>query len=372
MSGALPARTVGAMQRTLSRRGRRAAGLPTTLITLLCLCLGACAKTKPSASSSSSPSGSGGVGTTTAGASATGTAAAGGLEAAFIGVAARVDPSVVLIQTSGGLGSGVVFDGQGDVVTNNHVVASGSSPSVATPDGQQAAATLLGSFAPDDLAVLRVKGVTLHPATFGDSSKLARGSIVMAIGNPLGLQTSVTQGIVSALGRTVVEPGGVPIPDAIQTSAPINPGNSGGALANLEGQVVGIPTLAAQDPQIGGVAPGIGFAIPANTVKDIAQQIVQNGKVVNSHRAYLGITTADLATGQGVLVYSVQPGGPAAAAGLAAGDIITKVNGEPVSSSQEFVEKVAGLKPGDTVSLTVIHANGSPGTVSVKLGQYPG
>jgi len=102
------------------------------------------------------------------------------------------------------------------------------------------------------------------------------------------------------------------------------------------------------------------------------QQIVQYGKVVNSHRAYLGITTGGLATGQGVLVISVQPGGPAAAAGLAAGDIITKVNGESVSSSQEFVEKVAGLKPGDTVSLTVVHANGSPGTVSVKLGQYPG
>ena len=360
------------MQRAMPPRAHRAAGLFTTLIAVLCLFPGACTKTKSSASSSPSANGAAGVKTATAGTSAADMAAADSLEAAFVSVAARVDPSVVLVQTTGGLGSGVVFDNQGDVVTNNHVVASGTSPSVTTPDGRQAAATLLGSFVPDDLAVLRVKGVTLHPATFGDSSKLARGSIVMAIGNPLGLQTSVTQGIVSALGRTVVEPGGIPIPDAIQTSAAINPGNSGGALVNLKAQVVGIPTLAAQDPQIGGVAPGIGFAIPANTVKDIAQQIVQYGKVVNSHRAYLGITTGGLATGQGVLVISVQPGGPAAAAGLAAGDIITKVNGEPVSSSQDFVEKVASLKPGDTVSLTVMHANGSQGTVSVKLGQFPG
>ena len=112
----------------------------------------------------------------------------------------------------------------------------------------------------------------------------------MAIGNPLGLSSSVTQGIVSALGRSSSEGGGVTLPNTIQTSAPINPGNSGGALVDIQGRVIGVPTLAASDPQLGGAAAGIGFAIPSNTVRDIAGQIVKNGKVVNSHRAYLGIS----------------------------------------------------------------------------------
>jgi hypothetical protein len=129
--------------------------------------------------------------------------------------------------------------------------------------------------------VLRVKGLSLKPASFADSSKLVQGDIVMAIGNPLGLQTTVSEGIVSAVGRTVPEPGGSAILNAIQTTAAINPGNSGGALAGLDGKVVGIPTLAATDPQLGGAAVGIGFAIPANTVTDIAGQIVRDGKVTN-------------------------------------------------------------------------------------------
>jgi S1-C subfamily serine protease len=132
----------------------------------------------------------------------------------------------------------------------------------------------------------------------------------MAIGNPLGLQTTVSEGIVSAVGCTVPEPGGSAILNAIQTTAAINPGNSGGAPAGLDGKVVGIPTLAATDPQLGGAAVGIGFAIPANTVTDIAGQIVRDGKVTNSHRAYLGVTAADILPAVGVLVYSVQPGGP--------------------------------------------------------------
>ena len=133
----------------------------------------------------------------------------------------------------------------------------------------------------------------LRPAVFANSSQLRVGDIAMAIGNPLGLSSSVTQGIVSALGRSSSEGSGVTLPNTIQTSAPINPGNSGGALADIQGRVIGVPTLAASDPQLGGAAAGIGFAIPSNTVKDIGGQIVKYGKVVNSHRAYLGIHIGD-------------------------------------------------------------------------------
>ncbi|HEY2665956.1 MAG TPA: trypsin-like peptidase domain-containing protein [Actinomycetota bacterium] len=332
---------------------------------LLCLGLSACSSaSKPAAAP---------VDATGASSSApAATAPAAGLQAALVHVAATVDPSVVLIQTTAGLGSGVVLDTQGDIVTNNHVAAAGTSPTVVTPDGHQAPATLLGSFAPDDLAVLRVKGLPLKPASFADSSKLTQGDIVMAVGNPLGLQTTVSEGIVSAVGRMVPEPGGSTILNAIQTTAAINPGNSGGALANLDGKVVGIPTVAATDPQLGGAAVGIGFAIPANTVTDIAGQIVRDGKVTNSHRGYLGVTAADILPPIGVLVFSVQPGGPAGAAGIKPGDVITGVDGKPVTSSQELNELVAGLAPGQKVSVAITHADGSTATVTVTVGQYPG
>jgi S1-C subfamily serine protease len=193
----------------------------------------------------------------------------------FVQVVKQVSPSVVLIQTSQGLGSGIVFDASGNVVTNAHVVEGASSFQVTLADGKQYPARLVGSFAADDLAVLHIDASGLHPAAFADSSKLQVGDVALAIGNPLGLQSSVTEGIVSALGRTVNEDNGVALPNVIQTSAPINPGNSGGALVDLQGQVIGIPSLAATDPQLGGgAAAGIGFAIPGNTVRDIAAQLI--------------------------------------------------------------------------------------------------
>jgi S1-C subfamily serine protease len=197
------------------------------------------------------------------------------LEQRYTQIVKRVGPSVVLIQTSQALGSGIIFDSAGDVVTNNHVVAGASNLEVVLANGNQYAARLVGSSAADDLAVLRINATGLQPATFADSSKLAVGDIALAIGNPLGLQSSVTQGIVSALGRTVNEDNGVVLPNVIQTSAAINPGNSGGALVNLQSQIIGIPTLAAIDPQLGGgQAPGIGFAIPSNTVHDVAARLI--------------------------------------------------------------------------------------------------
>jgi putative serine protease PepD len=178
------------------------------------------------------------------------------LQQQFVQVVKQVGPAVVLIRTSTGLGSGVVFDDKGDIVTNNHVVDGANRFQVVLADGRQLSARLVGSFPPDDLAVLHVNATGLPAASFADSSRLAVGDIALAIGNPLGLQSSVTEGIVSALGRAVSEGNGVALPNAIQTSAPINPGNSGGALVNLTGQVIGIPTLAATDPQLGGGSGG--------------------------------------------------------------------------------------------------------------------
>ena len=193
---------------------------------------------------------------------------ASALQQQFVKVVKQVGPSVVLIQTSQGLGSGIVFDATGNVVTNAHVVEGASSFQVTLADGKQYPARLVGTFAADDLAVLHVDAKGLHPASFADSSRLQVGDVALAIGNPLGLQSSVTEGIVSALGRTVNEDSGVALPNVIQTSAPINPGNSGGALVDLQGQVIGIPTLAATDPQLGARPPGSGspfLATPCGT-----------------------------------------------------------------------------------------------------------
>jgi S1-C subfamily serine protease len=199
------------------------------------------------------------------------------LQSSYVNVVRAVSPSVVQIEDQVGLGSGIVLDSAGDIVTNHHVVAGATSFTVTTSAGKRYPAKLVGSFAPDDLAVVKVTGAGLKPATFANSSKLKVGDLAIAIGNPLGLQSSVTNGIVSAFRQATQEPGNVTLPSVIQTSAAINPGNSGGALADIQGRVIGIPTLAANDPEVGGSAPGIGFALPSNVVTDIARQIVKYG-----------------------------------------------------------------------------------------------
>ncbi len=293
------------------------------------------------------------------------------LQADFVNVYRKVAPSVVQIETSEGLGSGVVFDSKGDIVTNAHVVGNATSFVVTTSKGRRLKGTLVGKFTADDLAVIKVPGSSgLRPAVFADSSKLRVGDIAMAIGNPLGLSSSVTQGIVSALGRAASEGGGVTLPNTIQTSAPINPGNSGGALADIQGRVIGVPTLAAGDPQLGGAAAGIGFAIPSNTVRDIAGQIVMNGKVVNSHRAYLGVSIGE--TGNGVYVGSVTAKGPAANAGIKTGDVIVAVAGSATPTSDELGSVLAEHRPGQTVKVKIARQNGTSTTVNVTLGEFPG
>jgi putative serine protease PepD len=293
------------------------------------------------------------------------------LQNAFVSVYRKVSPSVVQISTPDGLGSGIVFDGKGDIVTNAHVVGGSTTFTVTTSTGKEyTGAKLVGVFTADDLAVIKVSGASLPPATFADSSKLRVGDIAMAIGNPLGLQSSVTQGIVSALQRQEPEGNGVVLQNAIQTSAAINPGNSGGALVNIGGSVIGIPTLAAQDPQLGGAAAGIGFAIPSNVVTDIAGQIVKNGHVVNSHRPYLGVRIGD--TGNGVYLGTITAGGPADKAGLKVGDVILAIDGKPTQTSNDLATILAGYKPGQTVTLKIAHQSGAQATLKLTLGQYPG
>jgi putative serine protease PepD len=298
-------------------------------------------------------------------------AAALAFQSAITAVVHELSPSVVQIQNPVGLGSGVVFDANGDIVTNNHVVA-GGGPYTVTAGAHSYGASLVGRFPVDDLAIVRVSGAKLTPAAFADSSKLEVGDFAIAIGNPLGLRSSVTDGIVSAFRQGVSEGNGVALPLMIQTSAAINPGNSGGARADFRGRVIGTPTSAATDPELGGTAaPGIGFAIPSNLVKDIATQIIRFGHVVNSHRAYLGVQIGDT-NGAGVLVQDVTAGGPAAKAGLASGDVITAVNGRRTATVDDLTSAVSELKPGTTVSLAVVTQHGAHKTLHLTLGTFPG
>jgi putative serine protease PepD len=335
--------------------------------------------TSPAAGATTAP---GGVGVSSA---------AAALQTAYVNVIHNTLPSVVEISTDSGLGSGVIVDTAGHIVTNDHVVGSATTFTVTLANSTVGLpATLVGTYPPDDLAVIMVKGAHgLHPATFADSDTLQVGDIVLAMGNPLGLASSVTQGIVSATGRTVTEPAGVDspgatLPDVIQTSAPINPGNSGGALVGLDGRVVGIPTLAALESGGDGsngagsnsAASGIGFAIPSNIAKDITTQLVRDGRVTNSHRAAIGATVMTV-TGPdgepaGVGIVRVTAGGPAAKAGLAAGDVITSMDGRPTPETSALTAVLAGHAPGQRVPVTVAHARGGTGTATVILGALPG
>jgi putative serine protease PepD len=253
---------------TLRRRAsRRAAGLTALVLAGLVAITGCGQQGSPGAAASADPVP---ISTTNS--------PFASLEQQFVRVVQVVSPEVVQIQGSKGLGSGIVFNNRGDVVTNAHVVAGERQFVVTLAGGEQHPATLVGSDASHDLAVVHVSGATPAPATFGDSSAAQVGDLVLAIGNPLGLRSSATQGIVSSLNRTVSEDNGVTLSPVIQTSAAINPGNSGGALVDLTGRVIGIPTLAALDPQLGGgQADGIGFAIPSNTVRQVANGLIGSG-----------------------------------------------------------------------------------------------
>jgi S1-C subfamily serine protease len=300
-------------------------------------------------------------------------------------VIARVKPAVVQVNvaTSSGtqLGSGVVIDRRGYIITNNHVIDGASTIQVVLSDGKQLPAQLVGADPADDLAVLKITPPTsgLTVATLGDSSKLVVGQDVLAIGNPLGITQTVTNGIISALGRTVSEDQtGATLPDTIQTDAPINPGNSGGALVDLQGNLIGIPTIGAIDPEFRTPANGVGFAIPSNRVKLIAEQLISTGKVTHTGRAALGVQVIsvdsnvaaqdNLSVDHGALITSVTATGAANQAGLRSGDVIIQIDNQPVNDTSSLSDALASKNPGDTVAVKIVRGSQQL-TINVTLGE---
>jgi len=258
-------------------------------------------------------------------------------------------------------GTGFVYDTSGHIVTNQHVISGAGSVSVKLSDGSTYKATVVGSDPSTDIAVLHIDAPAskLVPLELGDSSTVAVGDGVVAIGNPFGLDGTVTSGIVSAVDREIQAPDSTPIEGAIQTDAAINHGNSGGPLLDLQGKVVGITSQIESDS---GGNDGVGFAIPSNLVRSIATQLISTGK---AQHALLGV---NVTTGTGgVKVNQVQQGTAAADAGLKAGDVITAVDGSPVQTAQRLRSVIAAHKPGDKVTLTLTRG-GATKTLTATLG----
>jgi putative serine protease PepD len=261
-------------------------------------------------------------------------------------------------------GSGFVYNANGDIVTNDHVVQGANSISVRFWNGNTYKATLVGADPSTDLAVIKVSAPSseLFPLSLGDSSKLQVGDPVVAIGSPFGLEETVTSGIVSALHRSIDSPTNFTIPDAIQTDAAINHGNSGGPLLNGNAEVVGVNSQIAGDS---GGNEGVGFSIPSNTVRSVASQLISTGK---AEHAYLGVSLDT--TSSNARVAGVRQATPAAKAGLKTGDVITEFDGKTISTSDELALAIGQHKPGDSVSLTY-QRNGQSHTVTLKLASRP-
>ena len=272
-------------------------------------------------------------------------------------------------QTGTATGSGFVVSSDGYIVTNDHVVAGASSVTAKVGDGKTLSAKVVGTDASTDLALLKVDASNLTPLTLGDSDQVQVGDPADAIGNPYGLDRTLTTGVISALQREISSPNGYTINDVLQTDAAINPGNSGGPLFNAAGQVIGvnsqIETSGSSSGGEGGNV-GIGFAIPSNTVKSVVEQLMKSGKV--SH-AYLGVQSEDANNG-GAKVAQITANSPAAQSGLQQGDVIKSIDGKAVGSASALSSVIDEHKPGDTVQLKVAR-NGSEKTLSVKLGQRP-
>jgi len=323
-------------------------------------------------------------------------------------VAQTVGPAVVSVRTDQGLGSGVIYDGSGLVLTNAHVIQGAQSITIGLADGRHFNGNLVGADTGFDVAVLRIEGANLPTATLGDSANLQVGDPVEAIGNPFGFDHTLTTGVVSALNRPVSEGQGSYNQPMIQTDAAINPGNSGGPLLDLNGQVIGITTLVAA-PQ-GIPAAGLGFAVPVATAKRIADQLVSQGHVTHSGQPFLGVALADInrpdtapgfpglpgapglpgvpggggRRGQqpapaptvpadvdhGALVTDVQSGGPTGNAGLQVGDVIVSFDGIDIYNPDELLQRLVLHQPNDQVQLGVIR-NGQQQTLNVTIGEAP-
>ena len=311
---------------------------------------------------------------------------------AFIQAEGVSESSVFGQEEGTATGSGFVVDEDGTIVTNAHVVDGADEVTVSFEEGGDSIDAEVKGVDPDtDLAVLKIDPSEVEDLTvlpLGDSSELQVGDPVVAIGNPFGLQRTVTTGIVSALQRQIDAPSGFDISNVIQTDASINPGNSGGPLLDSQGRVIGINSQIATGGGQGSV--GIGFAVPVNTVKDLLPQLRQGKEI---ERAYLGVrmatvnedlaSEADLPVDSGALVETVEDDTPAAEAGLRgseidelsgdltrAGDIIVGINGEPVKSADDVVSAVAGMQPGDTAELEIYRGDDKR-TVKVELGERP-
>ena len=268
--------------------------------------------------------------------------------------------------TSQAQGSGFVYDGEGHVITNQHVVDGAESVSVKLADGSTFDATVVGSDPSTDVAVLDVDAPAskLHPLALGDSDAVEVGDGVVAIGSPFGLDQTVTTGIVSALHRQITSPNNFAIDDAIQTDAAINHGNSGGPLLDLQGHVIGVNS---QIESESGGNDGVGFAVPSNTVEKIANALIADGSV---EHAYLGVSTQDAADDGGARIAEVRSGTPAAAAELRSGDVVTEIDGIGITSSDELRTAIDGQAPGKTIELT-IRRGGRTQTLEVELGSRP-
>jgi S1-C subfamily serine protease len=293
-------------------------------------------------------------------------------------------------------GSGFLIDTEGHIVTNNHVVEGATKVTVKLgSENSTHPAEVVGSDPASDVALLKVDlpAAQLHPLALGDSSKVQVGDPVVAIGNPFGLDRTVTSGIISALQRQIQAPNGFSINHVIQTDAAINPGNSGGPLIDSSGSVIGINSQIQTGGGSGGNV-GIGFAVPINTAREVVKQIETNGKV---EHAYIGITggtvtpaiaeALKLPTKQGVLVNEVVKDGPADKAGIEGGeteatiegapvrlggDVITEVDGEPIASMEDLIDAIDADKPGDEMKITLLRGNDAEEkTVTVKLGVRP-
>jgi putative serine protease PepD len=267
-------------------------------------------------------------------------------------------------QTQQAEGSGFVYDTNGDIVTNQHVVADETSLTVTFWNGKSVKAKLVGTDPSTDLAVIRVSvpSSQLHPLRLGDSSAVQVGDGAVAIGSPFGLAETVTSGIVSALHRSITSPNRFTISDSIQTDAAINHGNSGGPLLSRQGRVIGVN---AQIHSQSGGSEGVGFAIPSNTVRSVVTQLIASGK---AEHAYLGVSIDSNASD--ARIAGTRPDTPARRAGLKAGDVVTALGGRPVSTGDELASAIAAHKPGDTVSVTYTR-DGKSHTVSVKLATRP-
>lgn len=279
-------------------------------------------------------------------------------------VATALLPSIVKIQAQGagtsGTGSGVIYSSDGYIITNDHVVGGATTLTVQLHTGEVVPGQIVGSAAPlVDIAVLRIDREGLKAAKFGSSSELKVGELAVAIGNPLGLEASVSAGVISGLHRNG-SVGGERFIDSIQTDAPLQPGNSGGALANADAEVIGINTLVISQRNIG---TGLGLAISSETVKVVAEQIIDTG---SAELAFLGISGGNAETGRGAVVHSVTPGGPAEQSGLRPGDVVISLDGDRTDTMDGLISGLLRKEVGDEVAIEIVR-EGSRRTVGVTL-----